>query len=553
MSVAARARKFWGWGYDDFQLDSALMRLIEQFLVQGAGLQLTDPAPVPSLDAITLPRARCQAPAPLREILSDDAHERASHTYGKSFRDVCRGLQGDFRNAPDLVARPADEAGIERVLEFASGQRLAVIPYGGGSSVVGGVEAINLHGYDGVISLDLTALSGVVEVDDVSRCARIRGGTLGPDVEAGLKPHGLSLRHYPQSFEFSSLGGWIVTRSGGHYASLHTRIDDFTESVRMLTPSGVMETRRLPSHGAGPAEERLICGSEGIFGVVTEAWMRLQQLPQYRAGATLCFEEFNAGAQACRVLAQSGLHPSNARLVDKREAMMMGLGLGDAHMLIVAFESHDHPVDALLQRAVQLCSDFGGVEKKAAGRSAEQETGAEQWKESFLRAPYLRDEMIRRGLVAETLETSITWDRFERFHSEIRACARDMIEQECGRGFITCRFTHIYPDGCAPYYTIIGQGRPGAQVEQWDRIKSAISDVILREGGSITHHHAVGRDHVPWYVQQATPIVQSMLRGAKYALDPDWIMNPGVLLALRKNTDVHGDLQSADVEELLNL
>ncbi len=553
MSAAGRVRKFWGWGFEGFELDAGLLQLIEQFLVKGAGLALSEPAPPPAATALDLPRVRCEAPRNLQGICSVDARDRAGHTYGKSFRDVWRGLRGDFGNAPDLVARPRDEADIERVLEFAALHRLAVIPYGGGSSVVGGVEAIDLHGYNGVISLDLGALTGIVEVDEVSRCARIRGGTLGPDVEAGLKPHGLSLRHYPQSFEFSTLGGWIVTRSGGHYASLHTRIDEFTESVRMLTPSGVMETRRLPSHGAGPAEERLICGSEGIFGVVTEAWMRVQQLPQHRAGATVCFREFQHGVNACRALAQSGLYPSNARLVDKREAMMMGLGMGDAHMLIVAFESHDHPVDAALQRALELCADHGGSEKKKPARGADPDSGAEQWKASFLRAPYLRDELIRRGLVAETFETSVTWDRFERFHNAVRARAKEVIDEECGKGFITCRFTHLYPDGCAPYYTIVAQGRPGGQLEQWDRIKAALSDVLLREGGSITHHHAVGRDHVPWYVQQATPIVQSMLRGAKYALDPDWIMNPGVLLALRKNTDVHGNLESSDVEELLNL
>ncbi len=553
MNESAPQRKYWGWGHENFVLDENLLQLVQQFLVEGAGLRLEEPISAPPADAVALWEPRGEVPVNLREILRSDPADRAAHTYGKSFRDVWRGLHGDFRNAPDFVARPTDEDGIERIFEYAALHHIAVIPYGGGSSVVGGVEAVGLRGYNGVISMDLGGISGVVEVDDVSRCARIRGGTLGPDLEAGLKPHGLSLRHYPQSFEFSTLGGWIVTRSAGHYASLHTRIDDFTQSVRMLTPSGVMETRRLPSHGAGPAEERLVCGSEGIFGVVTEAWMRVQRLPEHRAGATVRFATFSAGAQACRALSQSGLHPSNARLVDKREALMMGLGTGDAHMLLLGFESHDHPVEDRLVRALELCRDHGGEVREQAVRKAGPDASSEQWKQSFLRAPYLRDELIRRGLVVETLETSVTWDRFEAFHEAVRARAKELIERHCGNGFITCRFTHIYPDGCAPYYTIVAQGRAGAQIEQWDAIKAGISDVLLREGGSITHHHAVGRDHVPWYIQQATPIAQSMLRGAKFALDPEWILNPGVLLALRANTDVHGDLQATELEDLLNL
>ncbi|HUX05583.1 MAG TPA: FAD-binding oxidoreductase [Acidimicrobiales bacterium] len=302
----------------------------------------------PTPNELNLPTPRIAPPTALAPWCRSDDLARAGHTYGKSFRDVVRALERRWERPPDVVVTPPDEDGVVAVLSWASEANAVVIPYGGGSSVVGGVEAPDDE--RPVISCDLAALRRVLQVDRSSRAALIQAGALGPDLEAQLRPHGLTLRHYPQSFEVSSLGGWIATRSGGHFATLHTRIDDFVESVRAITPAGPWETRRFPSSGAGPSPERLLLGSEGIFGVITQAWMRLQERPQFQASAVVGYASFSEGVRAARALAQSGLWPSNCRLLDAAEALVSGAGDGTNHLLLIGFESADHPVKVALRK-----------------------------------------------------------------------------------------------------------------------------------------------------------------------------------------------------------
>jgi alkyldihydroxyacetonephosphate synthase len=531
----ARKRKFWGWGYEDAgpsaEQEAGIARALSQRF--GSALELVS---APREDEIALAAPRVQPPASLRELCSAAPHDRLGHTYGKSFRDVVRALRRRFEAAPDWVAFPRDEREVAAVLDWCTSARLACIPYGGGSSVVGGVEARVGDGYAGAVSLDLGKLDRVLEIDRASRAARIQGGVLGPALEDQLRPHALTLRHYPQSFEFSTLGGWIATRSGGHYATLYTHIDDFVESLRVVTPSGVVETRRLPGSGAGPAPDRLFIGSEGALGVITEAWMRLQDRPRFRASASVGFpgaDGFARGAEAVRLLAQSGLNPSNCRLLDALEAA--NSGAGDDAVLLVAFESADHPLDAWMARALEIAAGAGGVlpeggAKTKTGGEGAREGAAGAWRDAFLNAPYLRDVLSRAGVVSETFETAIPWNRFAEFHDGVMQAARDAVQRVCGAGTVSCRFTHAYPDGPAPYYTILAPGRRGSELEQWDEIKAAASEALIRLGGTITHHHSVGRDHRPGYDREVPPLFRSALAAAKRALDPAGVLNPGVLL-----------------------
>jgi alkyldihydroxyacetonephosphate synthase len=386
------------------------------------------------------------------------------------------------------------------------------------------------------VSLDLRRLSRVVEIDRTSRAARVQCGVLGPALEEALRPHGLTLRHFPQSFEFSTLGGWIATRAGGHYATLHTRVDDFVQALRVLTPGGPIETRRVPASGAGPAPERLFLGSEGALGVITEAWMRLQERPRFRASASARFAEYGAATEAVRALAQSGLHPSNCRLLDAGEALQGGVGDGTMHVLLIGFESSDHPPDASMRRALELVRGCGGAVREGAGATRATPDPAPDdpsaaWRAEFLRAPYLRDALATLGLVVETFETAITWDRFLPFHDCVRATVEDALRRICGGGAVTSRITHAYADGAAPYYTVVAPARPGSQLAQWDEIKAAASEAILANGGTITHHHAVGRDHQRWYERERPARFGDVLRAAKSVLDPAGILNPGVLVA----------------------
>ncbi len=273
------------------------------------------------LDDVELRPPRIHPPGSLAHICATDPYERVTHSYGKAYRDLIRARRGRFDNPPDVVARPGDEADVERLLAWCEEEGAAAIPFGGGTSVVGGVEPPPERP---AVSIDLGALDRVLEVDEVSRAARIQAGVLGPALEDQLREHGHTLRHFPQSFEYSTLGGWIATRAGGHFATLYTHIDDLVESVRAVTPRGVWESRRLPGSGAGPSPDRMLIGSEGILGVITEAWMRIQDAPTFRESAGVTFDSFASGAEAVRALSQSGLHPSNCRLLDGDEAALTG-------------------------------------------------------------------------------------------------------------------------------------------------------------------------------------------------------------------------------------
>ncbi len=318
--------------------------------------------PPPDLERIDLPAPRIAPPATLATICTDDRRARAAHTYGKSYRDVVRGFHGELATPPDAVAFPRDEADVVALLDWCAGANVAALAYGGGSSVVGGVEAgLVDDSYAGAITIDLTGLDRVLEVDSVSRAARIQGGALGPVLEEQLRPHGYTLRHFPQSFEFSTLGGWLATRSGGHYASVYTHIDDLVESIRMVTPGGVIESRRLPGSGAGPSPDRLALGSEGTLGIITEAWMRVQDRVRFKASAGVHFTTYADGVDATRAVAQSGLFPTNCRLLDAGEAMVAAGVTDGTALLVLGFESADHPVDTWIERAVELCRDHGGT------------------------------------------------------------------------------------------------------------------------------------------------------------------------------------------------
>jgi alkyldihydroxyacetonephosphate synthase len=529
----SRRRKFWGWGYEDEQPPAADTRAAAQGIRAHLGFGGEEIAEPVSIEDVDLPAPRIAPPSALADICATDVYTRAAHSYGKSYRDLIRAFSGRFDNPADVVAFPRDAADVEAVLSWCSDAGAAAIPYGGGTSVMGGVEPAVGDRYSGAVSIDLGNLDRVLEVDATSRAALIQAGATGPRLEDQLREQGLTLRHFPQSFELSTLGGWIATRAGGHFATLYTHIDDLVESVHAITPAGAYESRRLPGSGAGPSPDRLLIGSEGILGVITEAWVRLQARPTFKSSAGVRFNDFGAGAEAVRALAQSGLYPTNCRLLDPEEAAMTGSAPGPEALLVLGFESADHPVEPWMSRALELCADHGGRLPSDGGKkdgSAGSADAVGTWRQAFLRAPYLRDTFVAIGVLSETFETAITWDRFPDFHASVIDATRAAVREVCGEGRVTCRFTHVYPDGPAPYFTILAPVRRGDELSQWGEIKEAASEAVLAGGGTITHHHAVGRDHRRWYDRQRPERFAEALRAAKSALDPAAVMNPGVLL-----------------------
>jgi len=490
--------------------------------------------PVP-LEAVELRKARLKRPTAFGDLFSDEKYERVLHSLGKAYRDVVRGFYGRFENPPDLVAFPRDESEIEAVLSWAEAEGAAVVPFGGGTSVVGGVEP--RLGDQAVVSLDLRRLDRVLEVDPASLAARIQAGALGPGLEDQLREHGLTLRHFPQSFEYSTLGGWIATRAGGHFATLETHIDDLVESVRAITPRGTWESRRLPGSGAGPSPDRMLIGSEGILGVIAEAWVRVRPRPEFKASVGMSFDDFTKAVQAVREISQSGLHPSNCRLLDADEAGLTGAGDGHSHLLLLGFEAAGLPVDAPMEQALEMARAHGGTPGDLRTTGGDAGGAVDTWRGAFLLAPYLRDTFVACGVLSETFETAITWDRFEKFHATVMETARRVVSEVSGAPAdgpgsprVSCRFTHVYPDGVAPYFTVLAPAVRGGEVEQWDEVKAAVSEAIIDACGTITHHHAVGRDHRPYYDRQRPAPFAAALRAAKGELDPAAILNPGVLI-----------------------
>jgi alkyldihydroxyacetonephosphate synthase len=525
----------WGWGLPGEEPAPEALAALGPAVASmlGFGAQAPErPAPLAEL-----PVARLRPPSGLEEIASDAPADRARHGLGRSYRDVVRGLRGRVDHPPDLVLRPRDQGEVAAVLDWCGQAGVAVVPFGGGTSVVGGVEPDVGDGWAGTVSLDLGRLAGVLEVDPVARAARVLAGTPGPALEDGLRPHGLTLRFFPQSFQRSTVGGWLATRAAGHYATGPTHIDDLVESITMVTPAGVQTSRRRPGSGAGPSPDRLALGSEGILGAITEAWLRVVPRPAHRAGALLAFDGFGRACAAVRELVQAGLEPASCRALDATEARLAGaLPGGDGQAaLVLAFESASHPVEAELAAALEVCGGAGGRVLERGERAG----GA--WRASFRQAPYLRDQLVLLGVLVETFETACTWDRLEGLVAAVLHAAGEALRAACGGGLVACRLTHAYPDGAAPYFTVLAPARRGSELAQWADVKAAAAETLLARGGTITHHHAVGRDHRRWYDRQRPEPFALALRAAKAAVDPAGVLNPGVLLDVDRAADGAGE------------
>ena len=511
----------WGWGGPDDAPRRADLEALAPHLQTATGVAPQEPEEPRPLAPLPPSRRLATLPAPLRALASDDPVDRARHGLGRSYRDLVRGMRGQVPHPADVVLRPRTEEDVAAVLEWASAAGAPVVPFGGGTSVVGGVEPIGL---DAPVSLDLQHLSGLAEVDATSRAVCLRAGTTGPDAEAALRAHELTLRFYPQSFERSTVGGWVATRAAGHFSAGPTHVDDLVEQVRAVTPVGVWESRRLPGSGAGPSPDRALLGSEGTLGVVTSAWLRAQPRPATRWAATLAAPDLATGMRAVRAVLQAGHAPATCRVVDAAESTLSGLLTTGEAALVLGLEALAGPVPA--EEVLALCRD-AGLRVVEAGPRGE---AGQAWRSSFLRAPYTREQLLLLGVLVETFETAVTWDRADALVAGVTEAVTDALQRVCGGGRVTCRLTHVYPDGAAPYFTVLAPARRGSEVEQWDEVKAAASDALLAAGGTITHHHAVGRDHAPWYDRQRPDAFARALVGAKAAVDPAGILNPGVLL-----------------------
>ncbi len=533
MAVWNEPRSFWTWGNVSDEPSDEERHKMAKIASQKLGQAVTPP-PVPKLDDVQLSPSRIEVPADLSEFVNAGHRERALHTYGGHSLELLKALRGQFDNPPDAVAFPRTEEELERVLSWCDQHGFAAIPYGGATSVVWGLNVPEQC--NAAVTIDMANFHRIIEIDDISRAANIQAGVFGPDLEAQLRPHGLTLRHFPQSFPWSTVGGWVATRSGGHYATNHTHIDDFVESVRMLTPSGWWESRRLPGSGAGPSPDRLAIGSEGILGVISSVWLRLQKRPVYRATAGVVFPSWAEGYEATRHIVQAKLWPANLRLLDPAEAEASAGLNGQQPLLIIGFESADVPQSGPVHEAVRIARACGGhVDDDAiliddgTGKATGREGAVGAWRQSFIGVNAGVSNGL--GLLSDTFETSITWNKWPEFDAHVRDKVGTALRETLGTGArLSCRFTHVYPDGPAPYYSFSGVVQPGGEAEMWQHIKDTATQAVIDAGGTSTHHHAVGRMHRPGYDRQVPTTFKSALRAVKKELDPGGILNPGVLI-----------------------
>ena len=529
MPHAEMSWKGWGDPTQTPQLPESLLALLHQAL----GVTRSNPAPS-TLDELPLPPARLSGEAiqALTEIVGPDhaaadSEARIRHTRGQSMPDLLRLRAHEMSDAPDLVLMPSSHDEILRVLKLCSERRIAVVPYGGGTSVVGGLEP-QAQQYEGVVALDVGRLDAVTSLDSESRMAMLQPGLRLPEAEAQLNAQGFTIGHFPQSYEYATIGGAAAARSSGQSSAGYGRFDANVLALRVATPKGTIELGRAPKSAAGPDLRQLFLGSEGALGVITEVGVGLRPVPATRVYEGWRFASFTEGIAALRQLAQDGPLPTVLRLSDEAETALnlarpteIGQAGTGGCLGIVGYEGTQTNVEER-KRGVTA------VLKGAGAEPAEGDAG-ERWAQDRFRGPYLRDALLDAGAIVETLETVTFWSGLEKLYSATSDALRSSLTDLGTPPVILCHVSHVYPAGASLYFTI-GCAQLDDPVTQWRQAKGAASDAILGAGGSITHHHGVGIDHRDWYAREIGPLGVELLGAVKATLDPAGIMNPGVLI-----------------------
>jgi alkyldihydroxyacetonephosphate synthase len=536
--------RWWGWG--DPAHPPTLPGHALGFLSEAVGV--TDLRPPVALGRVRLAPTTLteNTLSELRAIVGADGvstehSQRVIHAAGKGYPDLVRLRAGEPEGAPDAVVLAAGHDQVRAVLELCARASLAVVPFGGGTSVVGGVAPLRGE-HSGVVALDMGRMAEVLELDRESLTVTVQAGARAPALERYLAAKGLTLGHFPQSFEYVSLGGCAATRSAGQASSGYGRFERMILGLRLAAPAGDIDLPAVPASAAGPGLRQLLVGSEGTLGVISELALRVREAPRERVYEGFFFEDFAAGVEALRRLAQEHALPEVARLSDEQETRMSlalaGSGgvkgrLGRAYLglrgfrergclAILGFEGAAGELSGRRERALGLVRASGGL---AVGRSP-----GEAWAKGRFSAPYLRDELLTLGVMVETLETATQWSNVRRLHAGVGRAISEAL-QACGTpGRVMCHVSHLYETGASLYFTFLAARRAEDEIGQWRTVKEAASRAISTGGGTITHHHAVGRDHAPWMAAEVGSTGLAALGALKAELDPAGIMNPGKLL-----------------------
>jgi alkyldihydroxyacetonephosphate synthase len=531
--------KWWGWG------DPAKRVVLgrEALAMLRSELGEAEPAKRAELDQVVVPAPR-PLPAEIADAVGpgavlDGREHRVRRAAGRGYPDLVRLRAGRLEDAPDAVVFPGSVAEVERVLEVSSREGIGVVPFGGGTSVVGGVQPLR-GSFERLLSLDLRRLRDIA-VDRRSLTAALGPGLRGPEAEGALNEQGLTLGHFPQSFEYATIGGFAATRSAGQASSGYGRFDELVTALELVAPAGDLRTLEIPHSAAGPALREMVLGSEGTLGVITRVRARVRPLPERRRYEGWMAADFASGGEIVRALAQADLLPDVVRVSDQGETRLSLALSGTAGprpallssylrlrgraagcVVICGWEGESEAVERRRALAARLLRSGGAVALGGAPGRA--------WERGRYEAPYLRDELLDHGYLAETLETAHTWSRLDHLYGEVRAAIGAALATQDTPGIVICHLSHAYRDGASLYFTFLARRRPGAEVEQWRLVKTAACEAIVEAGGTITHHHAVGRDHAPYMRAEVGELGVGVLRAVKERLDPAGIMNPGKLI-----------------------
>ncbi|HEX3944425.1 MAG TPA: FAD-binding oxidoreductase [Rhizomicrobium sp.] len=554
MTIDRTKLRWNGWGWSGQAEDFSARTDVWAWLASELGMPSLLATPARSLDDVQLPPSRL-APADRHiltrllgaEALRDDKLQRAFHARGRGYQDLLRLRAGDLADAPDAVIYPRSNQEVLTLLAFASERSIALIPYGGGTSVVGGVTP-RRFAHNGVLTIDLSEMDRVESIDPESLRASAQAGIFGPALEQTLSARGFTLGHFPQSFEFSTLGGWIAHRGAGQLSNRYGRPEDWLVAAEIATPRGILRDRDFPASATGPRLTDFAIGSEGIFGVITRAAVRLHRAPEVTTGRAYLFRDFASGAAAIRDGVQSGVGAAMLRLSDIEEtrfqralsrlgrgasilhqasaAVLNSLRYGRPCLLLAEFEGSRGSVQSS-KRA------FGGIARHH-GALPLGSAPVRRWQQSRFGGPYLRDPMLDRGLGVDTLETATSWSNLHTLYEAVRTALEQAIAatvpRPFARGIVMCHVSHSYVDGASLYFTYIFPRMLGDELGQWQSIKRAVSEAIITNGGTISHHHGVGEDHLPWIVQEKGQLGLEVMRTIKRTLDPKGILNPGKLI-----------------------
>ncbi len=551
MSYRRDELRFNGWGlrrktFDLRGRDDEVWAFVREAL----GMASLPSTPPVALDDVPLPANRLsdELLGRLRSLTADDrvctdAYERAFHAVGKSYYDMIRIRAGEVPDAPDAVVYPETHEEVVAVLEACAAAKVAVVPFGGGSSVVGGVEARRGEAHAGIVTLDTTRMDRLIELDETSHTATFQAGIYGPALEEKLASRGYTLGHFPQSFEFSTLGGWIAARGAGQQSNRYGTAAKMLLGARLATPRGEWVTQPFPSSAAGPSLNQLIAGSEGCLGVITEATVKIHPIAEARDFVSFLFRSWETGAEAVRRITQEELPVSTLRLSDVDETRFYGafrsvlkpsrvqemalkaLGAGgyDAPcVLMVGFEGAAGAVRTSWRQCFAIAAKAGGL---YVGRGP-----GNSWYENRFEMPYLRDPLMDRGVGIDTLETSTSWSNVDRLYRAVTSAIRNALEDGGHPGIVLAHISHTYPTGTSLYFTFLFPRDLDDEVGQWRAAKEAASKAISENGGTISHHHGVGVDHAPWLRPELGPLGLDVIAAAKDRLDPEGILNPGKLL-----------------------